>query len=120
LELGRESNRTLRQQIYDALRRAILDGKLPAGSAVPSTRALAASLRVSRNTILWAYEALLADGLLVTRKGSGTKVRVPETTHRPFPERQAFDLWAALRAAHYPATAQAFADPDGNPLYIHR
>jgi len=119
-ELQADSKLTLRRQICDYLRRAIQEGKLSPGSRVPSTRALAASLGVSRNTVLWAYDSLMAEGLLVSRRGSSTTVRLPEAKIRALPDRRSFDLWAALRAARYPATAREFADPDGNPLYIHR
>lgn len=63
-----------KQQVYEALRRSILEGRLPPGSRVPSTRALARDLGVSRNTILLAYDQLLAEGYVVGRIGSGTFV----------------------------------------------
>jgi GntR family transcriptional regulator / MocR family aminotransferase len=120
LELRPEAERTLGRQLYDYFHRAILDGKLASGSRVPSTRALASSLGISRNTVLWAYDSLLAEGLLVSRKGSCTLVRSPGPPIRALPQPRSFDLWAALRAARYPATAEEFADADGNTLYIHR
>ncbi len=64
----------LYQKLYESLRRAILEGRLAPGSRLPSTRALAAELRVSRNTVLVAYEHLLAEGYAVGRVGSGTYV----------------------------------------------
>src|SRR5207253_5600380 len=48
--------------------------RLRPGAKLPSSRWLAARLRVSRNTVLRAYEALLLDGLLVAKVGSGTHV----------------------------------------------
>src|SRR3954471_8617882 len=62
------------RQIYDGLRRAILDGRLRPGQRVPSTRSLAADLGVSRLPVLNAYEQLLHEGYLVGRTGSGTFV----------------------------------------------
>jgi GntR family transcriptional regulator/MocR family aminotransferase len=62
------------EQIYRALRGAILAGRAPAGLRLPSTRALAADLSVSRTTVLAAYEQLLAEGYVVGRHGSGTYV----------------------------------------------
>jgi GntR family transcriptional regulator/MocR family aminotransferase len=64
----------LQRQVYRALRTAILGGRLRAGERLPSTRALASELRVSRNTVLGAYEQLLAEGYANTRGGSGTYV----------------------------------------------
>jgi GntR family transcriptional regulator / MocR family aminotransferase len=67
----------LYRQIYAALRRSILEGDYPAGSRVPSTRALTASLNVSRNVVLLAFEQLAAEGYLEGRPGSGTYVVSP-------------------------------------------
>jgi hypothetical protein len=71
LKIKPESACPLYCQLYDQLRQAILEQRLPAGTRLPSTRTLARTLGVSRNTVLNAYEALIADALLVARKGSG-------------------------------------------------
>lgn len=65
---------TLYGQTYRALRNAILSGQLGGGSRLPSTRALAGELGVSRNTILDAYGQLITEGYLTARVGSGTSV----------------------------------------------
>lgn len=65
---------TLSEQVYAGLRRAILDGTLPPGSRLPSTRALAAESGVSRTTTQAAFDQLIAEGYLETRRGSGTYV----------------------------------------------
>ena len=64
----------LSHQVYAALRRAILSGELAAGVRLPSTRGLARDLDVSRNTVLLAYDQLLAEGYIGGRTGSGTYV----------------------------------------------
>ncbi len=64
----------LHRQVYDGLRGAILAGRLVAGTRLPSTRALATELRVSRNSVLTAFDQLLAEGYLEGRVGSGTFV----------------------------------------------
>jgi GntR family transcriptional regulator/MocR family aminotransferase len=64
----------LQRQVYNAVRRAILDGVVDPGTRLPSSRALADDVRVSRTTTLLAYEQLLAEGYLETRRGSGTFV----------------------------------------------
>ncbi|PYS93134.1 MAG: PLP-dependent aminotransferase family protein [Acidobacteria bacterium] len=64
----------LYRQLYDELRTAILSGQLRAGTRLPSTRELAADLRVSRNTVLNAFEQLLAEGYVEGQVGSGTYV----------------------------------------------
>lgn len=62
----------LYQQLYTHLRLSILTGKLKGGTKLPSTRLLAEELGVSRNTVLNAYEQLMAEGYLETSGGSGT------------------------------------------------
>ena len=64
----------LYQQIYRALRRDILSRALTPGERVPSTRALASLLKVSRNTAVSAYEQLLSEGYLETRLGAAGTV----------------------------------------------
>lgn len=64
----------LHQQLYQGLRDAILHGQLAAGARLPSTRELARALGLARNTVLNAYEQLLAEGYLEGRTGSGTYV----------------------------------------------
>ena len=64
----------LHRQIYEGLRAAILGGALRPGRRIPSSRALAADLAVSRQPVLTAYEQLLHEGYLDSRHGSGTFV----------------------------------------------
>jgi GntR family transcriptional regulator / MocR family aminotransferase len=72
--LDGESQTPLYRQLYDCLRRAILAGQLAPGTRLQSSRELAAELKVSRNTVVNAYEQLLAEGYLEGQIGSGTYV----------------------------------------------
>ena len=74
LTLDNASGVPLYRQIYEAVRQAILGGRLGAGTRLPATRSLAGELGVSRNTILLAFEQLLAEGYLEGKVGSGTYV----------------------------------------------
>ena len=74
--LDRSQPRGLRRQLASELRRAIQDGRLPAGARLPPSRALARDLGVARGVIVEAYGQLIADGYLEARQGSGTRVRV--------------------------------------------
>src|ERR687886_570522 len=74
LRLEAESATALHRQLYDGLRLAILAGQLTANTRLPSSRALAHELGISRNTVLDAYSQLLAEGYLESRAGSGTFV----------------------------------------------
>jgi len=56
-----------------ALRQAIHQGQLLAGARLPASRALAADLGIARNTVLYAYEQLVAEGYLVADR-QGTRV----------------------------------------------
>jgi len=76
-EMGRLSQRDpmpLHRQLYEAMRRAILDGKLLAGDRLPSSRELTQDLKLSRNTVVAALNQLAVEGYLVSRVGSGTYV----------------------------------------------
>jgi GntR family transcriptional regulator/MocR family aminotransferase len=72
-------------QITRALRGAIQDEVLAAGTRLPPTRDLARSLGCSRNIVLLAYEQLLLEGYLSTRQGAGTFVspELPSAKRRP-------------------------------------
>ncbi|HEX6483318.1 MAG TPA: PLP-dependent aminotransferase family protein, partial [Ktedonobacteraceae bacterium] len=74
LLLDHTSSVPLHRQIYQWMRRAILDGQLQPGQRLPSTRTLASELGVSRNTASTAYEELQAEGYIERTVGSGTKV----------------------------------------------
>ena len=69
--LERTEATTLQSQIRQTLVSAVLDGQLAPGSPVPSTRAMARRLKVSRNTVTLAYQALVSDGFLAARERSG-------------------------------------------------
>jgi len=64
----------LYKQLYDAIRQAILQGTLRRGLRLPSTRQISAELKISRNTVVIAFEQLLAEGYIECKTGSGTVV----------------------------------------------
>ena len=103
-------------QLSDWFRRAIAEGQLRAGQRVPSTRALAAELKVSRLPVLSAYEQLHAEGYLETFTGAGTCVAgaIPQGAPEPTRRRRragatAPDATAPRRIA---ARAAAMAGPE--------
>lgn len=98
LALDRTAPGGLRAQLEHALRGAIREGRLQAGSRVPSSRALAEDLCVSRRLVVEAYAQLLAEGYLSASAGAGTFVArnasasaVPEAA--PEVARPAFDFF---------------------------
>jgi GntR family transcriptional regulator / MocR family aminotransferase len=71
VHIKRNDHASLQTQIREALVSAILDGQLAREEPIPSTRRMAKSLGVSRNTVVLAYQGLLDDGYLQARERSG-------------------------------------------------
>ena len=74
--LDRASPLPLAAQLAAALRGAILDGTLRHDDPLPSSRTLAASVQVSRGTVVSAYDQLAGEGYLLARPGSATRILV--------------------------------------------
>ncbi|SDE59460.1 PLP-dependent aminotransferase family protein [Kordiimonas lacus] len=72
--LNPESDKPLNEQLMLLLQDAILNGHLHAGDRLPASRAMASRLALSRNTVLAAYDQLMAEGYLESRVGAGTFV----------------------------------------------
>lgn len=70
---GRPTYRSL----ADAIRRLVLDGRLPPGAQLPSERELARVLRASRTTVASAYACLREANFLVSRRGAASRIAVP-------------------------------------------
>ncbi|HEX9359788.1 MAG TPA: PLP-dependent aminotransferase family protein, partial [Streptosporangiaceae bacterium] len=117
-------------QIAAQLREALADGRLAAGERLPSTRALAASLGVSRTVVTAAYTQLFAEGWLEGRHGSGTYVapgaagppgRAPDPALRPAgpgpgqraPAVPALRPASSRPASSRPASPEPASPPDG-------
>jgi GntR family transcriptional regulator / MocR family aminotransferase len=82
--VDRDGERSLRAQLEDQLRDAIRRGALHADTPLPSTRALAAELGISRGVVVEAYAQLVAEGFLVARAGATTRVAIV-AVHDPEP-----------------------------------
>ncbi|HKV24303.1 MAG TPA: PLP-dependent aminotransferase family protein [Candidatus Acidoferrum sp.] len=74
ISVDRKAPKPLHRQIYDSFREMIVGRALSPGQQIPSSRALAAELRISRIPVLTAYSQLLAEGYFESRAGSGTYV----------------------------------------------
>lgn len=99
-------NVSLYRALYAHIRSAILSGELKGGMKLPSTRALAEELNVSRNTVLNAYRQLLAEGYLESNEGSGTYVA------KVLPEH--------LLTAPEQKTSQPTREETGQPVFSER
>ncbi|HMW22670.1 MAG TPA: winged helix-turn-helix domain-containing protein, partial [Burkholderiaceae bacterium] len=81
LQRSARENMTLQGQIREMLVAAILDGQLPPGAPLPSSREMAEQLEVARNTVVLAYQQLADDGYLVSRQRSGHFVNPEVLAH---------------------------------------
>ncbi|HWN73245.1 MAG TPA: PLP-dependent aminotransferase family protein [Solirubrobacterales bacterium] len=138
VRLDRKADLPLHEQIERAIRDGIREGRLTGGTRLPSSRALANELEVSRGVVTEAYGQLAAEGYLQTRQGAPVRVaravravraREPAGSllpsfryhfHPGLPDLAAFprDRWlrslrAALRQA--PLDAVGHPDPRGVP-----
>ena len=88
LALDRASADPLQRQLYKALKELIERRALPGASVLPSTRELAADLKLGRNTVIAAYDQLTSEGYLRNRPGARpTTVEFPAP--QPAPSHQA-------------------------------
>lgn len=83
IDLDRDGVDPLHRQIGGSIRGRIRSGALPAGIALPSTRALAVELGVTRGVVVEAYAQLVAEGYLTSRGGGYTRVSPAPTTAPP-------------------------------------
>ncbi len=102
LAVDRESPVPLAVQVAGQLREAMRAGRLRAGERLPSTRALAVLLGVSRTVATDAYQQLYAEGWLDGRHGSGTYV-ADDTLPYEKPGAPAIEARGAVRREPAPA-----------------
>lgn len=74
IDLNHNGESGLARQIYMTLKAGILSGRIAQGANLPSTRALAGELCVSRNTVCAAYDMLWTEGFIVSRQGAPSRV----------------------------------------------
>jgi GntR family transcriptional regulator / MocR family aminotransferase len=138
IEIDRDGELPLHEQLERSMREDIRAGRLPAGTRLPSTRGLAGELGISRGVVTEAYGQLAAEGYLQTRQGAAVRVartvrvstpRVPARSllpsfayhfHPGLPDLAGFprDRWLrSLRAAwrEAPLGSVGYVDPRGVP-----
>ena len=109
------------QGLADGIRMLIIDGRLPVGARLPSERALADALRVSRTTITAAYAQLRDDGYLNARRGARSTTALPLTPAVPTGAQPA-SVNLAIAALSAPAAAMLEAFGEATRLvtpYLH-
>ncbi|MCV7155400.1 MocR-like transcription factor YczR [Mycolicibacterium pyrenivorans] len=107
--------------LADAVRLLIVDGRLPVGARLPSERALAEALHVSRTTVTAAYTQLREDGYLNARRGARSTTALPVTPGGPpLSAPPTLSLAAAALSAPASAVMTAFAEAaDDMTPYLH-
>lgn len=118
--LDRDAAAPLFRQLYAHVKDAILSGQLPPGARLPATRELCALLAVSRQTVLAAWDQLVAEGYLRGAVGQGTYVSesLPQAARapggaapgmlRPLSARGAALAAAMARVRHHDGPLRAF------------
>ena len=81
IAVDRNNPKPLHRQIYDSYRAAVVGRNLRPGQQIPSSRGLAAELKISRIPVINAYSQLLAEGYFETRAGAGTFVSTSLPEH---------------------------------------
>ena len=112
---------TLNRRLYLLLRDAIFNGQIAAGAKLPSSRSVANALKIARNTVVYAYDQLAAEGYVSGNAGSGTFVNDTLADTNPAPAdmseviRQASSLRPLLsrRGGELIADARALATQSG-------
>ena len=116
ISLDPDSPLSLQNQIREKLVALISSGAVPAGARLPSTRGLAEQLKVSRNTVVLAYQQLLDEGFLITRQRSGIypnpamSADRPACTDRKQSPESAIDWPARIQAAAAGRRSPRFVD----------
>lgn len=116
--LDDDSDASLQRRVYARFASAILEGHLRPGNRLPSSRELARTLQVGRNTVMWALEQLTVEGFVEARRGAGTFVsnRLPasgpdggasRSRRRSGPPA----VRIAKRASHFSTTPESLRTP---------
>ena len=108
--------------LADAIRLLLVDGRIPVGARLPSERAMADALRVSRTTVTSAYAQLSEDGYLNARRGARSTTALPVAPAvRTEVAAPAISLAAAALSAPAAAVSEAFVEAthDVTP-YLHK
>ncbi len=124
IDLEPLDGQSLQNQIFESIRRQILRGQLKPGTSLPSTRALSEQLGVSRNTVVRAYDRLIAEDYIFTQKTVGTFVNadIPERSLVLSDLKQHDQLAGEQQASRHPVLfrgqAQAVVNPNHHKLAI--
>lgn len=115
---------SFQNQIFESIRQQILHGQLKPGTHIPSTRVLSEQLGVSRNTVVLAYDRLIAEDYIFTRRTVGTFVNanLPENSlvlkDTALQDQKEEERQAARHPVLFSGQAQAVVNPNHHKLAI--
>ena len=115
------ADQSRQQAVFERLRTGILSGALPGGTRLPPSRHLAEELGVARQTVVLAYERLVAEGYVRARIGSGTFVAndLPDAAPEARPAAQVSGEALSRRGAMIAGVPVSAAGPvDGNSMLL--
>jgi len=124
INIERLGGQSFQNQIFESIRQQILRGQLKPGMLIPSTRVLSEQLGVSRNTIVLAYDRLIAEGYIFTQKTVGTFVNanLPENSlvldDAALSDRKEEERQAARHPVLFNGQAQMVVNPNRHKLTI--
>jgi GntR family transcriptional regulator / MocR family aminotransferase len=107
----RAAHTTLTSWLYQELRRAILERRLPPGTRLPATRDFAVQYGISRGTVVTVFEQLQAEGYLISRVGAGTRINErlsQDVFKKQAPHQRARNLPGPIRGLSTSRTALPF------------
>ncbi len=113
---------SLQSQLFESMRRLILGGQLKAGASAPSTRELSKQLDISRNTVLLAYDRLIAEGYLESQPTVGTFVSAALPEGSIYLDRtsdkQQFDSQSTRHPVLFNGRSAAVVNPNRHKLAV--
>ena len=110
ITLDLTSSQPIYLQIVEQVRRHVAAGRLPPGAPLPSVRQLGADLGVNVNTILAAYRALEAEGIVLLRRGARATIH-PRLAQRPAQPDDVARIRTALERARTDALLAGLTPP---------
>ena len=110
-----DARQSRQQRIYACLRAAILRGTIASGTRLPASRVLAQELGVARNSVLYAYEQLAAEGFVAGSRQGTVVADVGLTPQADAIEHEAGKPRLSRRASNIGRPADDHSEVDGEP-----
>ena len=110
VHLDKNAGKTLYMQLYESIKKMIIEGELKANDALPSKRVFAARQNISIKTVENAYYQLELEGYITSRERSGFYVNQIERYYSP-PKRKTKKFETAFKETHYKVNFKSNRSP---------